>query len=187
MITNDADQGAGKTRNLFQKANMYGENGYKVLFISLEEQPDSRLFSDKVKEYFSKKALDNIYPIGEINKKKLDELVPLFDFILIDSWNKLLKEILDKDNYRLDIDYDIRKKFNGKVFDMIFQRTTDGKMRGGSNAQFDGDVIIKIKKMPNWKDNYAYYDKNRYMLDNYIWNIYEQKLYKYDEYLERIQ
>ena len=187
VCTTDAPQGAGKTRLHFQKANMFDENGYKVLFMSLEEHPDSRLFNDKVEQYLSKKAKENFYPIGEIDKKTLEELLPQFDIIFVDSWNKLVKELKDKDNYNLDIDYDIRKKYNGKFFDMIFQRTSDGKMRGGSKSQFDGDIITKIQKCDNWKDNYSFYDKNRYMIDNYVWNIHEQKLYLHDEYIKRFE
>jgi len=35
-------------------------------------------------------------------------------------------------------------------------------MRGGSKAAFDGDQILKIKKLENYQDNYVFANKNRY-------------------------
>ncbi len=174
-VTLDAPQGAGKTRMLFQFADMFARNGHKVLFFSLEEHPESRLFVKKVKEYISPKAEKNIYVTGEVPENWRD-IIREYDVILIDSWNKLYKEVWEKEGRRLDFDYDLRRRYDGKLFIVVFQRTQDGKMRGGSQAQFDGDIILKIDKRPDFRKNEVYYDKNRYMIDNYRWNIYEKKL-----------
>ena len=176
-VTLDAPQGAGKTRMLFQFADMFARNGHKVLFFSLEEHPESRLFVKKVKEYISPKAEKNIYVTGEV-PENWQEIIPDYDVILIDSWNKLYKEVLEKEGRRLDFDYDLRRRYDGKLFIVVFQRTQDGKMRGGSQAQFDGDIILKIDKRPDFRENEVYYDKNRYMIDNYRWNIAHKELKK---------
>ena len=174
-VTLDAPQGAGKTRMLFQFADMFARNGHKVLFFSLEEHPESRLFVKKVKEYISPKAEKNIYVTGEVPKNWRD-IIRDYDIILIDSWNKLYKEVWEKEGRRLDFDYDLRRRYDGKLFIVVFQRTQDGKMRGGSQAQFDGDIILKIAKHPDFRQNEVYYDKNRYMIDNYRWNISKKQL-----------
>ena len=73
----------------------------------------------------------------------------------------------------------MRKAYNGKLFFAIFQRTQDGKMRGGSQAQFDGDIVLKVKKQSDFKDNYIYSDKNRYQdkdLNSLFYNVYYQKV-----------
>jgi hypothetical protein len=46
-ITLDAEQGAGKTRFMFQFANEFAKNGYKVLINSNEEHPESSSFQIK--------------------------------------------------------------------------------------------------------------------------------------------
>ena len=188
VVTLDAPQGAGKTRQLFQFANLTAGNNLKTLFISLEEAKNSSLFQNKVEEYLSDKAKQNFYVIDEIESlQALNRLIEQFDVIMVDSWNKLYREIKNKEGKGISLDYDFRKKFNGKLFFFIYQRTQNGLMRGGSEAQFDGDIVLKIEKLPDWHQNYVYYDKNRYMIDNYVWNVSEQKLYSFDEYMEILE
>jgi hypothetical protein len=104
-------------------------------------------------------AQKNIYLIGDLPDgfDTLKSYIDQFDVILIDSWNKI-KEL----SPNVDFDRDLRKAYNGKLFFTIFQRTQDGKMRGGSNAQFDGDIVLKANKGVNFTENYIYADKNRY-------------------------
>ena len=67
------------------------------------------------------------------------------------------------------------------MFVSIFQRTTDGKMRGGSKAAFDGDVILKMEKAPDYRNSYVYANKNRYQnkpLDSLKYNIFTKSLIK---------
>lgn len=56
----------------------------------------------------------------------------------------------------------MRKSLDGKLIIVIYQRTADGRMRGGSEAAFDGDMICKGRKHLNWQENEFYWDKNRY-------------------------
>lgn len=174
-VTLDAEQGAGKTRAFFQFADELAKNGYNVLFVSFEEHPESSLFQQKQKQYISSNALKNFYPIGEVSGyEQLAKLIPQFDVVMIDSWNKI-KQM----SPHVDFDRDLRKAFDGKLFFAIFQRTQDGKMRGGSQAQFDGDIILKVNKQSDFKDNYIYADKNRYQdkdLSSLFYNVYYQKV-----------
>ncbi|WP_282088658.1 hypothetical protein [Aquimarina algiphila] len=66
---------------------------------------------------------------------------------------------------------------------MIFQRTTDKTMRGGSDSEFDGDVILQVEK-PNedYRDNYLVARKNRYNeIPMLKYSIYHQRLIKDSE------
>lgn len=154
-------------------ANNLARN-YKVLFISLEEHPSSSLFNQKVKQYVLPERQQNIDTIGELERGKekqiLDELIPNYDVVIIDSWNKIFEAS------KLDFDNDLRKAYNGKLIFAIFQRTTTGSMRGGSKAQFDGDIIMKINKGEDFKENFVYHDKNRYQnkdLEELKYNVFE--------------
>lgn len=178
-VTLDAPQGAGKTRAVFQIMNEFADKGYQCLFASLEEHPESSLFKEKVKQYIAPKNQKNIFAIGDLENgyESLAKLIPSFDVIFIDSWNKVAEMS------KVDFDTDLRKKYNGKLFVAIFQRTQDGKMRGGSKAQFDGDVVLKIKKCEDFRDNYIFADKNRYQdkpLNEVCYSIYDQQIIPVD-------
>ncbi len=175
VVTLDAPQGAGKTRALFQFANALAKHGNTVLFASFEEHPESTLFQKKQKQYISNEALKYFYPIGEISGyEELAKLMSQFDVVMIDSWNKI-KQM----SPHVDFDTDFRKAYDGKLFFTIFQRTQDGKMRGGSQAQFDGDIILKVGKREDFKENYLFADKNRYQdkdLNSLFYNVYHQEI-----------
>jgi len=180
-MTLDASQGAGKTRLLFQMQDMFADAGYKGLFASLEEHPESALFKNKADQYIKPKNQDLINTIGELPNgfDDLKKEIQFYDVIFIDSWGKMAE--LDRS---LDFDRDLRKAFDGKLFVVIFQRTQDGKMRGGSKSQFDGDIIMKIEKAPDFKESTAYFDKHRYQnvpLDQLHYNIFTQKMVRYSD------
>ena len=177
-ITLDAEQGSGKTRFVFQLLNKFAETGYKCLFVSLEEHPESSLFNDKVKEYINPANEHLIDTIGELPNwyTTLAKLVPHYDCVFIDSWSKIAEE-----DRNVDFDKDLRKKFDGKLFVSIFQRTSSGKMRGGSKASFDGDIILRMEKDPDYRKSFVYANKNRYQnkpLDQLKYNIYTKSLVK---------
>ena len=179
VITLDAPQGSGKTRLLFQIMNLVVNMGMRVLYLSFEEHPDSDLFTMKRDQYIEPANHDKIDTIAELPNGYADfkSLVPEYDWIFTDSFGK--KELLC--GGRFDLDKDQRKAFDGKVFVDIYQRTQDGKMRGGSVAQFDADAVMKIDKDPsgNYKNNIAFFDKHRYQtrpLNEMRYNIFHQEL-----------
>lgn len=176
VITMDGQQGAGKTTTLYKFMEAFAVTGNKSLFISGEEHPDSDLAKEKVKKYLSPKAQNNLDSIGEVESaEELYSLIEPYEIIFIDSWQKLLRMV---GNIRLD--EDLRKRFNGKVFVIIFQQTTTGRTKGGAEVVFDGDIIIKMIKELSFSDNYAFFDKNRYTkipIENIRYNIATGKIY----------
>lgn len=172
-ITITGGQGSMKTRFCFQLMNCFGKN-YKVGHASIEEHPDSALYEDKIKQYLDKDVLHNISSPEIETLDDIHKLVRENDVIIIDSFSKLQEM-----NNKIGLDKDFRKAYNGKLFVIIYQQTTDGKMRGGSKSQFDGDVILQIEKQPDYKNNFVFANKNRYQrnnLDDLKFNIFSKKL-----------
>lgn len=172
-ITIAGGQGSGKTSFVFQLMNAFAKN-YKVGHASIEEHPESALYENKAERFWDDKAKATV-DSPEINSMKdIHDLIMRNDVIVIDSFSKLLS----MDN-KITLDDTFRKKYDGKLFVVIYQLTTDGKMRGGSSSQFDGDVILFVEKSANFNDNYVYADKNRYQnrsLDELHYNIATAKL-----------
>ncbi|GIM59859.1 hypothetical protein CAPN007_20680 [Capnocytophaga canimorsus] len=173
VITLTGGQGSGKTRFAFQFMNDLAQR-YKVGHISIEEHPKSRLYKEKAYQYLNPTALNNIEAHDVRSLSEIDKIIRENEVIVIDSFQKI-KEIDSK----FEVDKDLRKKYNGKLFLVIFQQTTDGKMRGGSKSQFDGHIILFTEKFPNYQENYVYPDKNRYNpipADQLRYNIFQQRL-----------
>ncbi len=174
VITFDGEQGAGKTTTLYKFMNSFAQEN-KCLFISAEEHQDSYLAKDKTENYLNTTAQKNIDIISDLeNEKEFYNLINPYEIIFIDSWQKLQRMI---GNIRLD--EDLRKKFNGKVFVIIFQQTTTGRTKGGAEIVFDGDIIVKMNKGKTFSENYAYFDKNRYTkvpIETLKYNIEKGKL-----------
>ncbi|WP_394760069.1 hypothetical protein [Flavobacterium sp.] len=173
FISLTGGQGSMKTRMCFQFMNALAQN-YKVGHASIEEHPESVLYFDKAKQYLNQTALNNIESPEITNLQELHALVENNDVIVIDSYTKMQEMVKG-----FEVDKDLRKKYNGKLFIVIFQQTTDGKMRGGSKSQFDADIVLFTKKEADYRDNYIYADKNRYQnkpLDGLHFNIYNGKL-----------
>lgn len=157
----------------FQFMNALAQN-YKTGHASIEEHPESSLYYSKADEYLNAKALQNIEAPEIKSVSDLDKLIVNNDVIIIDSFSKMQEM-----HKGFEVDKDLRKKYDGKLFIVIFQQTTDGKMRGGSKSQFDADVVLFTEKMPNYKDNYIWADKNRYQdkpLDELKFNIFSKKI-----------
>ncbi len=169
VTTLDAEQGAGKTRFLFQVINALAAAGVKCLFYSLEEHPQSSLFKNKVDQYIDPANFQNITIVDEVENWK-DEKVAInaHEAIFFDSFQKLPV---------IDLDKDMRKAFNSKWFFVIYQQTGTKGMRGGSRAAFDGDIILKVKKADDYRDNYVYANKNRYNdMPEFHYNIFSKQL-----------
>ena len=156
VITIAGGAGSGKTRFAFQFINALAQN-YKVGHASLEEHPDSKLYYDKVQQYIDETALPNIEAPEIKNLDQLETLIQRNEVIVIDSFAKL-QEL----NPRFLLDRDLRKKYDGKLFLLIYQLTGEGKMRGGSKSEYDGDIILLTHVAPDYRENYIYPSKNRY-------------------------
>ncbi|KLT67936.1 zincin-like metallopeptidase domain-containing protein [Flavobacterium sp. ABG] len=173
VVSLTGGQGSMKTRMCFQLINALAQN-YKVGHASIEEHPESSLYYDKAEEYLNPKALQNIEAPEIKSVSDLDKLIRDNDVIVIDSFSKMQEM-----HKGFEVDKDLRKKYDGKLFIVIFQQTTDGKMRGGSKSQFDADVVLFTEKKSDYRENYIYTDKNRYQskpLDALKFNIFYKKL-----------
>ncbi|MEP0266565.1 zincin-like metallopeptidase domain-containing protein [Dokdonia sp.] len=168
-------KGTGKTTSAYKWINDFALND-DVLFASLEEHQESNLATDKEDKYIEESRKSRIRTTSDIpNKQVLYDWIELHDVIIFDSWQKLIA-ILGK----LDLDLDFRKRFNGKIFVFIVQQTVDGKVKGGASLSFDGDIIVMGCKGESFKDNYLYFDKNRYTridLDKIRYNIESHKTF----------
>ena len=180
VVTIDGEQGAGKTTMLYQYMQSFAVKGNKSLFLSLEEEPTSHLATSKAEKYITPQAKEFLDTVGEVeNVAELYSFIEPYDIIFIDSWQKLQRMV---GNIRLD--EDLRKKFDGKAFIVIFQQTTTGRTKGGAEVVFDGDIIIKMKKEGSFEFNYAFFDKNRYTLvpiETIRYNIANQKCFNPEE------
>jgi hypothetical protein len=180
VITLDGMQGAGKTTTLYKFIEAFASAGNSSLFISGEEHPESSLAIEKRDKYLSNTAKQNTAIVGDVESiEQLYQYVKPYDIIFIDSWQKLQRMV-----GAIRLDEDLRKKFNGKVFVVIFQQTTTGRTKGGAEVVFDGDIIIKMVKEASFADNYAYFDKNRYTripIENIRYNIASGEVYNPNE------
>ena len=89
--------------------------------------------------------------------------------IIIDSWNKLNVHSSQFDK--------LRKDFPDTIFIVIFQRTTQGTIRGGTAPLFDAGINLEVVKVDDsFKNNYAVATKNRYGETGLQYNIYSGEL-----------
>lgn len=173
VITLTGKQGSGKTRFAFQFMNALAQR-YRVGHASIEEHPESVLYEEKAYQYLNDTALEHITAQDVRSLEELDTMIRTNEVIVIDSFQKM-RELAP----HFEIDKDLRKKYDGKLFLVIFQQTADGKMRGGSKSQFDGDIILFTETFPDYRENYVYPDKNRYNkrpATELQYSIYEQRM-----------
>ena len=92
---------------------------------------------------------------------------------IIDSFNKLNahSSLFDK----------LRKEFPDTIFIVIFQRTTQGTIRGGTAPLFDAGINLEVLKVDDtFRNNYAVATKNRYGETGLQYNIQSRKLLQED-------
>ncbi|CAM1355837.1 zincin-like metallopeptidase domain-containing protein [Tenacibaculum halocynthiae] len=181
VITLTGGQGSMKTRCAFRFMNAFAQN-YKVGHASIEEHPESTLYWNKVNDYINNVALNNIENPEIGSSSDLDQVIRNNDVIIIDSFAKMQE--LEKG---FEVDKDLRKKYDGKLFIVIFQQTSDGKMRGGTKSQYDADIVLFTEKFDDYKHNFVYADKNRYQnqaLNELKYNIYNGVIVNENEALE---
>ena len=173
VITLTGKQGSGKTRFAFQFMNALAQR-YRVGHASIEEHPESLLYEEKAYQYLNDTALEHITAQDVRSLEELDAMIRSNEVIVVDSFQKL-RELAPN----FEVDKDLRKKYDGKLFLVIFQQTANGKMRGGSKSQYDGDIILFTETFPDYRENYVYPDKNRYNkrpATELQYSIYEKRM-----------
>ena len=173
VITLTGKQGSGKTRFAFQFMNALAQR-YQVGHASIEEHPESVLYEEKAYQYLNDTALEHITAQDVRSLEELDTMIRTNEVIVIDSFQKM-RELAPN----FEVDKDLRKKYDSKLFLVIFQQTADGKMRGGSKSQYDGDIILFTETFPDYRENYVFPDKNRYNkrpATELQYSIYEKRM-----------
>ena len=170
-ITIEGDQGGGKTRFTYQLADAFAEIRNRVAIFSLEIGSRSDLITRMKEEYLQPKNQNNIYITDQLPEgyKTISKAAKDFDVIIIDSWNKTGLPSQDFDR--------LRKENPNTIFIVIFQRTTQKTIRGGTAPLFDAGINIEVVKVDDiFENNYAVTTKNRYGVTGIKYNIYTQKI-----------
>lgn len=174
-ITLEGDQGGGKTRFGYQLADAFAALGNRIAVFSLEIGKRSDLIRRMREEYVHPSNRDKIFITDQLPDgfETIRKSAKDFDVVIIDSWNKLNahSSLFDK----------LRKEFPDTIFIVIFQRTTQGTIRGGTAPLFDAGINLEVVKVDDtFRNNYAVATKNRYGETGLQYNIQSRKLLQED-------
>ena len=170
-ITLEGDQGGGKTRFSYQLADAFATLGYRLAIFSLEIGRKSGLVRRMREEYLAAENHGSIFITDQLPQgfDTIRQAAKDFDVIIIDSWNKLHVKSAEFDT--------LRKEFPDTVFIVIFQRTTQGTIRGGTAPLFDAGMNLEVVKADDtFVNNYVVATKNRYGVTGIQYNITQQKI-----------
>lgn len=162
------DSGAGKSYFSYELANAFICQKLSVGYFTLESG-----FNNKFKEFASNHSGNFLFKAFEEGKlQDVRTEANNFDCIIIDSFSKISDKAKDFEELRQD--------FPNTFFIIIFQKTTDGKIRGGSSILFNSTATIDIKIAQDG-ERLATMKKSRYDSENFIYSITEGKLIKDDK------
>lgn len=170
-ITIEGDQGGGKTRLAYQLADAFAKIGDMVAVFSLEIGKKSDLIRRMRQDYLQPENLKDIFITDQLPKglDTIKEAAKKFDVIILDSWNKVGVPSLEFDR--------LRKEYPYTIFLVIFQRTTQKMIRGGTAPLFDAGINIEVVKVDeSFVNNYAITTKNRYGVAGVRYNISQQAI-----------
>lgn len=170
-ITIEGDQGGGKTRFTYQLADAFADIEHTVAIFSLEIGRKSDLITRMKKEYLQTGNQSKIFIADQLPEgyKSIEDATKNFDVIIIDSWNKTGLPSQDFDK--------LRKENPDTIFIVIFQRTTQKTIRGGTAPLFDAGINIEVIKADDtFRNNYAVTSKNRYGITGIKYNIFNKQI-----------
>ncbi len=155
VITGDPH--AGKTEFVTQLADAFATVGKEVGHFSLEqgglESKDTRAAVDR---NIAGENLTRIKITGEAKNgiATLKQYANKFQVIIVDSWQKLGIPATQFDS--------LRQQYPNTIWIIIFQQTSDGRTRGGTSANYDSPVVLKVHRVDHtFKNNYVEMIKNR--------------------------
>lgn len=157
------DSGAGKSYFSFGLAKLFQINNLSVKYFSLEEGV-GQLTKEKIILY----QLKNLQITGEGKLHDVRTAAKEFDVIIVDSFQKL--------NCRPEEFDKLRHDFPTTIFIIIFQKTTNNTVRGGSQIVFDSSAIINIEKREDIR--IAVMEKSRYGTTGWQYDITEGSIIK---------
>jgi len=170
-ITLEGDQGGGKTRFGYQLADAFAGLGNQIAVFSLEIGKRSDLIRRMREDYIDPNNHHKIFITDQLPNgfDTIRKAAKQFDVVIIDSWNKLNVHSSQFDK--------LRKDFPNTIFIVIFQRTTQGTIRGGTAPLFDAGINLEVVKVDDsFQNNYAVATKNRYGETGIQYNIYAGKI-----------
>ncbi|UZO81391.1 antirestriction protein [Aquimarina sp. ERC-38] len=170
-ITIEGDQGGGKTRFTYQLADAFAAIGNRVAIFTLEIGGQSDLINRMREEYLSPQNRNRISKADRLpdGYNTITNAARAFDVIIIDSWNKTGLPSQDFDR--------LRKEHPDTIFIVIFQRTTQKTIRGGTAPLFDAGINIEVVKVDDtFQNNYAVTTKNRYGVTGIKYNIHTRNI-----------
>ena len=163
------DSGAGKSTFSFTLTKGFLQIGQSVAYFSLEAG-----FTESMQELVKRYQLDR-YSFRAFGQGTLEDVrteASNFDCVIIDSYSKISSRPEDFEALRQD--------FPKTVFVIIFQKTTDGKIRGGSSILFNSTATIDIRVLSNGQ-RVAVMQKSRYETENFVFSISKNHLLKADK------
>jgi|GEM_PF-1943851 len=153
------DSGAGKTTFSFQLAKAFINAKQSVGYFSLESG-----ITETTQGFIE--SLDLTGPNFEVFREGGIEDVRLqaeqFDCLIVDSYAKISSKADDFESLRQD--------FPNTFFIIIFQKTTDGKIRGGSSILYNSTSTIDIR-LTKGNHRIAFMQKSRYGTENFAYSI----------------
>ncbi|MBP2831283.1 antirestriction protein [Aquimarina sp. U1-2] len=170
-MTIEGDQGGGKTRFAYQLADAFADIGNTIAIFSLEIGSKSDLIRRMREDYLKPENLRKVFITDRIPKglKSIQEAAKDLDVIILDSWNKTGLPSLEFDK--------LRKAHPNAIFIVIFQRTTQKMIRGGTAPLFDAGINIEVVKVDDsFFNNYAVTTKNRYGITGIQFNISRKEI-----------
>ncbi|GAA5036703.1 hypothetical protein GCM10011506_29890 [Marivirga lumbricoides] len=178
-ITLEGDQGGGKTRFGYQLADAFAGLNNQIAIFSLEIGRRSDLIRRMREEYVAPGNRGKIFITDQLPQgiETIRKAAKEFDVVVIDSWNKLNAHSSEFDK--------LRKDFPDTIFIVIFQRTTQGTIRGGTAPLFDAGVNLEVVKVDDsFRNNYAVATKNRYGETGLQYNIATKSIINSGELVE---
>lgn len=151
------DSGAGKSHFAFEIARLFSDEGFRTKFFCLEEG-EGKLTQDKIRKY---NLSDDVRFAGTATLQDVRRDAALFDVIIVDSFTKL-----DVDSSEFE---KLRSDFPTTIFILIFQKATNGGMRGGSSILFNSAATIDVTKGDDGR--YATMVKSRYGTSGWVYDI----------------
>lgn len=170
-ITLEGDQGGGKTRFGYQLADAFAGLGNQIAVFSLEIGKRSDLIRRMREDYIDPANHSKIFITDQLpdDFDTIRKAAQQFDVVIIDSWNKLNVHSSQFDK--------LRKDFPNTIFIVIFQRTTQGTIRGGTAPLFDAGINLEVVKVDDtFQNNYAIATKNRYGETGLQYNIHSGQI-----------
>ncbi len=160
------DAGVGKSTFSFEISKQFVEKKLSVAYFALETG-----ISKSVQKLIAHHDLGK-YDFKAFGEGSLNDVryhAGKHDCVVIDSYSKISSKPQDFE--------DLRQDFPNTYFVIIFQKTTDGKIRGGSSIFFNCTASIDLQ-ISQGGHRLALMQKSRYDTENFVYSIDRKKLLK---------